>query len=409
MLSFNYSAHDPKTGKTVSGKVDAEDERSASNLLVKEGLTPIEVKSEQEHNLLGFEKYFNRVASKDKVLFSRQMATLVNAGLPLLQALRNVNAQTTSKPFQKVINDLIISVEGGASLSASMAKHKNIFNEVYVNLIAAGEASGTLDKSLERLAIQQEKDADIISKIRGAMAYPIIVICVMIVVIGFMVVKIIPGVAVLYNSLPGAKLPLVTIILLDVAHFFIKFWWIVIILIGVIGFGSTRWARTVGGKRVIDKIKMKAWPIGPLFMKVYMARFARTSATLVSSGVPLIQMLETTARAVNNVHIEDSIDKAIEQVKGGKALSDALTNDKNFTPLVPNMIKIGEQSGTIDQMLDKVATYYETEVDNEINTIQTLMEPVLMIILGIFAFIIVAAVLLPVYSLANNNNLTSAF
>jgi type IV pilus assembly protein PilC len=154
---------------------------------------------------------------------------------------------------------------------------------------------------------------------------------------------------------------------------------------------------------------MVAWPIGPLFMKLYMARFARTASTLISSGVPIIQVLEITAGAINNVHISDSLYAAIEKVKGGKALSDSISDDHNFLPLVPSMLRIGEQSGTIEQMTERVAIYYETEVDNEIKTVSTLMEPVLMVILGVMAFIIVAAVLLPIYGLAGNSNLTSAF
>ena len=164
-----------------------------------------------------------------------------------------------------------------------------------------------------------------------------------------------------------------------------------------------RWVRIVYGSKIVDKLKMKAWPVGPLFMKMYMARFARTGTTLVASGVPLLQMLDITARSINNVHVEASVRAAIEKVKGGKALSDAITNDPNFLSLVPNMLKIGEQSGAIEQMLEKVADYYEKEVDAKVKAISTIIEPVLMIILGIVAFIIVAAVLLPVYGLAGKS------
>ena len=168
-------------------------------------------------------------------------------------------------------------------------------------------------------------------------------------------------------------------------------------------FFTTRWARTLGGKRVIDKWKMHAWPIGPLFMKVYMARFARTGTTLVASGVPLLQVLQITSDAINNIHIQESISKAADKVKGGKALSDSLTGDPNFLVLVPNMIRIGEQSGSLEQMLAKTAEYYEKEVDDEVKSISTIIEPVLMVVLGVVAFIIVAAVLLPIYGLAGQS------
>ncbi len=192
-----------------------------------------------------------------------------------------------------------------------------------------------------------------------------------------------------------------TVILLGVSHFLTKFWWVVIIALGLLGFFGSRWARTLGGRTIVDKIKMRAWPVGPLFMKMYMARFARTGTTLVGSGVPLIQVLEITAEAVDNVHLANSLHRATEKVKSGKALSESIGDDPNFLELVPNMLRIGEQSGAIEVMLNKVAEYYEKEVDNEVKTISTIIEPVMMIIMGVMAIIIVSAILLPIYGLVN--------
>jgi type IV pilus assembly protein PilC len=403
MLSFRYTARDPATGQYVKSDVQAENEAAASRLISKEGLVPIDIQLSERATTGPLSKFTNRVKSKDRVLFSRQLSTLINAGLPLVQSLRNVNNQTTSKPLKVVINKVISDVEAGATLSTAMAKHPEVFGQVYTSLIAAGEASGTLDKALERLALQQEKDAEIIRKVRGAMVYPIIVLLVMLGVVGFMIVTVLPQVKTLYDGLPGAKLPLLTTVLLAISSFIINFWWIVLMLIGLGVFFTTRWARTFGGKQVIDRLKMKAWPIGPLFTKMYMARFARTGGTLVASGVPLIQMLEIVAASVSNVHVEASIHKAAEKVKGGKALSDSIQNDPNFLELVPNMLRIGEQSGSLEAMLAKTADYYEKEVDDQIKSISTIIEPVLMVILGIVAFIIVAAVLLPIYGLAGQS------
>lgn len=403
MLSFRYTARDPSTGEYIKADVQAENEAAASKLIRKEGLVPIDIVLADKAATGFLAKRVNRVKTKDKVLFSRQLSTLINAGLPLVQSLRNVNAQTTSKPLKVIINKVISDVEAGATLSTAMSKHPEAFNRVYVSLIAAGEASGTLDKALERLAVQQEKDAEIISKVRGAMVYPIIVIIVMMGVVGFMIVKVLPQVQVLYDGIPGATLPFLTKILLAVANFIIHFWWVVFIALGVIAFFTTRWIQTPAGKQIVDQLKMKAWPVGPLFQKMYMARFARTGTTLVASGVPLIQMLEITASSVNNVHVENSIKKAAEKVKGGKALSDSLQNDPHFLELVPNMLRIGEQSGSLEQMLGKTAEYYEKEVDDQVKAISTIIEPVLMVILGIVAFIIVAAVLLPIYGLAGQS------
>jgi len=402
MLAFRYTARDPSTGQYIKAEVQAEDELSASKLIRREGLVPIDIKL-AEKSATGVRSRFNRVRSKEKVIFSRQLSTLINAGLPLVQSLRTVNRQTQSKPLKVIISKIINDVEAGSTLSAAMAKHPDVFNRVYISLVSAGEASGTLDKALERLAIQQEKDADLISKVRGAMVYPIIVMVVMVAVLGFMLVKVLPQVQTLYQGLPNAHLPLVTHLLLDVSHFIISFWWVVLIVLTLIIFFTSRWARTLGGRRVADRLKMKAWPIGPLFMKMYMARFARTGTTLVASGVPLIQMLQITGEAVDNIYIKESLERAIDKVKGGKALSASLQNDPNFLELVPNMLSIGEQSGSMEQMLGKTADYYEKEVDDQIKSISTIIEPVLMVMLGVMAFTIVAAVLLPIYGLANQS------
>jgi type IV pilus assembly protein PilC len=397
MITYTYEARNPKTGQKVKAQVQADNEQAASKLIHQQGFTPISITPEKAAQA----GRFKRIRTKDKVLFSRQLATLINAGLPLVQSLRSVSGQTTNKQLKGITNEIVTDVEGGKSFSAALEKHPKVFSRVYISLVAASESSGTLDSGLERLADQQEKDADIISKVRGAMIYPAIVLLVMIAVVGFMVVKVLPQVQNIYAGLPGASLPILTRVLLGVSHFVTKYWWVVIVLIALAGFFGTRWARTLGGRTVIDSLKMKAWPIGPLYMKMYMARFARTGMTLVASGVPLIQMLEITADAVDNVHISASLHRAIEKVKGGKALSDALDNDPNFLELVPNMLRIGEQSGAMETMLGKVADYYEKEVDNEIKTISTIIEPVLMVAMGIMALLIVAAILLPIYGLVN--------
>ncbi|MEI7683128.1 MAG: type II secretion system F family protein [Candidatus Saccharibacteria bacterium] len=405
MLTYEYTARDPASGEKIKSTVEADSEQSAVALLQKQGLVPIEMKASSGSGGSNFiSKYTHRIKSKDKVLFARQLSTLINAGLPLVKSLHNVVSQTQNKNFQIVINQVISSVESGTNFSAALGKFPDVFDAVFVNLVAAGEVSGTLDASLARLADQSEKDADIISKVRGAMIYPILVLVVMVGVIIFMVVKVVPSVQVVYDSIPGAQLPLVTKILVDVANFTTKFWWIEVIIIGVIVFFTTRWARTLGGKRIIDKLKMRTPPLGQLFMKLYMARFSRIGATLIASGVPLIQMLEITGKAVNNVHIYESVMRATEKVKGGKSLSEALKGDPNFLPLVGDMLHIGEESGSMEEMLGKAADYYEKEVDNQIRSISSIIEPALMIIMGVVALVVVAAVLLPIYSLAGKIN-----
>lgn len=400
MLTYKYVARDPSTGQKIKSEVQAENEQSAAKLIHDQGVAPISITLKDGGSSGGLGNILHRIKSKDKILFSRQLSTLINAGLPLVQSLRTVGAQTQNKAFKVVINRIISDVEGGSSFAATLARSPDVFNQVFVSLIAAGEASGTLDAALERLALQQEKDAEIVSKVRGAMIYPIIVLLVMLTVISFMIVKVLPQVEILYDGIAGAQLPLLTRVLLAISHFITKFWWVILVVVGFGIFFTSRWVKTLGGKRATDKLKMKAWPIGPLFMKMYMARFARTGTTLIATGVPLIQMLEITGKAINNFYIEQSLAAAIEKVKGGKALSECIKGDPNFLDLVPDMLKIGEQSGSMEDMLAKTADYFEKEVDNQIKAISTIIEPLLMIVLGVVAFIIVAAVLLPIYGLA---------
>jgi type IV pilus assembly protein PilC len=405
MLTYNYHARNTATGEQVKGSIQADSERAAAKLISEQGLTPTDIKLGSDGSSL-FDRFNNRVKARERVLFSRQLSTLINAGLPLLQALRSVNEQTTSKALKVILNEVIASLEGGGTLSAALAKHPKVFNQVYISMIAAGETSGTLDKALDRLAIQQEKDADLVSKVRGALAYPAVVVLVMIAVVGFMIVKVLPQVKTIYDGFNGVQLPLLTRVLLAISDFVIHDWFVVLVILGLAIFFGTRYARTGPGKELVDGFKMKAWPIGPLFMKMYMARFSRTGSTLVASGVPLLQMLDITSKAINNIHIERSIIKASEKVRGGKSLADSIVTDPNFLPLVPSMLKIGEQSGSMEEMLAKAADYYEKEVDNQVAAISSIIEPVMMVLLGIVAFIIVAAVLLPIYGLAGNSQFT---
>jgi type IV pilus assembly protein PilC len=406
MAKYTYVAFDPKTGERVKTNIEADNEKNVVDHIRKDGLTPIDVYQVGHRTPISIPRRVDHVSAKERVLFARQLSTLINAGLPLMQALRSVSAQTTSKSMKAIVDKVTIDVEGGSAFAAALAKYPKVFNAVFISLVEAGEASGTLDNTLDRLALQQEKDADIVSKVRSAMIYPLIVLLVMIAVASFMIVKVLPQVQVLYTTFPGASLPIETKLLLDLSHFIIKRWWLVVILVIVIVIFMTRYIKTKSGKRVFDTFKLKVPPLSTLFQKIYMARFGRTCATLVASGVPLLSVLSITATAVNNDLVSDSIHKSIEKVKNGKSLGDSLKGDPNFLPLVTNMISIGEQSGALDKMLEKVAEYYEKEVDTAIANISTLIEPVMMILLGLMAIVIVAAVLLPVYGLAGSGNIS---
>lgn len=398
---FKYTARDATTGKKIEGTLHADSTKSVAKIIKEQGYSLIDVTAETSEGFFG--SHSRRVKAKDKVIFSRQLSTLINAGLPLVQALRSVLQQTKNKSLQGTLTRVITSVEGGKSFAESLGAHPKIFDQVFVSLVSAGEASGTLDSALDRIANQQEKDAELAAKVKSAMIYPIIVLIVMFAVVTFMLVSVLPQVQELYKGLPGAKLPLVTRILLGASSFMVNFWWVLVIIIALIVVLSSRWTKTITGKRFVDTMKLRLWPIGPLFSKMYMARFARTGTTLVASGVPLIQVLDITADAIGNIHIAESINHATEKVKGGKALSQSLEAEANFLDLVPKMLKIGEDSGALEKMMEKTADYYEKEVDDQIKAISTIIEPVLMVVLGIVALIIVSAILLPIYGLVGQN------
>jgi len=403
LITYKYTARNASTGKKIVAEVQADSEASAARLISEQGLAPINIVIKDKGGDGPLGSLMNRISTKDKILFSRQLSTLINAGLPLVQSLRTVLGQTRNKALKGVIAQIIADVESGSALGLSLRKHPKVFNTIYTSLIDAGETSGTLDNSLERLAYQQEKDAEVLSKVRGAMIYPIVVLCVMGGVVAFMLVSVLPQVEELYKGFGDAKLPALTLALLAISHFLIDFWWVALIIAAITAFILINWSKTVSGKSFFDRLKMRFPAIGPLFMKLYMARFARTGTTLVASGVPLMSVLEITAQAVDNVHVGNAIRGAIEKVKGGKSLSDSLQDDPNFLDLVPNMLRIGEQSGQIEKMMEKTADYYEKEVDQQVKTISTIIEPFLMISLGIVAITIVSAILTPIYGLVGKN------
>lgn len=400
MLAFDYIARDTSTNKVVTSTVQAESERAAAKLLMAQGMVPIKITEQSKKNDI-ISRITNRVSAKDRVVFTRQFATLINAGLPLAQSLRTLLEQTQNKKLVSIINDIITSVEGGSSLSAAFARHPDVFNDVYVSLIAAGEASGTLDEAMERIATQQEKDAELISKVRGALVYPAIVMGVIVGVVAYMLLTIMPQIEGLYEDL-GQELPVLTAVLVTISDFFIDFWWLILMLLIAGVYFLRRYIQTPAGRRAFDKFKLNIPVFGVLFRKLYMARFTRTGQTLMASGVQMLEVLRISARAVNNVVVSDSILKAADKVKGGKALSVAIKNEPYILSLVPQMIGIGEQSGGIDKMMGKAANYFENELDESVRSISTAIEPVLMVFLAVVVGLMVGAILLPIYGLVNS-------
>lgn len=403
MKSFNYEARNRSTSKIVKASVQASSETEAAKLLIDQGFIPINIKEQEDSGSL-LSKISGRITTKDKIVFTRQLATLVGAGLPLAQCLNTVLDQTQNKKLQSLIQDVVVSVEGGKSLSMSFAKYPKVFDKVFLSLVGAGETSGTLVESLQRIADQQEKDAAVVGKIKGAMIYPVIVLLVIVGVLMFMMFTVVPQVENLYKDL-NRELPMLTKVLVGIMHFVGAYWWVALTALALAFYFLFQFIRTEAGKRAIDKIKLNIPFFGKMYGKLYMARFTRNGQTLLASGVSMLDMIRLTAASVNNCWIEDALLKAADKVKGGKALSVALKDQEYILPIVPQMISVGEESGKIDEMLGKTAQVFEDDLDGQIRAISTSIEPILMIVLAVAAGIMVAAILLPIYSMVGSINI----
>ena len=398
MKRFNYKAKEKKSGKLIKGTIQAENEQAAGHLLIEQGYVPESVTEEGA----GLEGLINRVTTKDRITFTRQLATLIGAGLPLAASLRTVAEQTQSKKMKTIVEEILSNVEAGKTLYESFAKYPDTFNGVYLALIKAGEASGTLDLALQRLANQEEKDAAMLSKIRGALVYPGIILVVIIAVLAFMMIMVVPQVQGLYSDM-NKELPDLTKILVAISNFFGQFWWLVaLVVVGVIGACWYAVKRTPAGRKTMDSFKLHVPVFGGLFRKLYVSRFARTAEMMLSTGVPMLDSIQIAIDATSNVVVEEEYSKSLDVIKGGKPLSEALRDRNYMLPLVHQMASIGEESGKIDEMLGKAASVYETELDEQINNISTMIEPILMVIMAGLIGVVVGGTLLPIYSLVNS-------
>ncbi|PIZ60237.1 pilus assembly protein PilC, partial [Candidatus Saccharibacteria bacterium CG_4_10_14_0_2_um_filter_41_11] len=305
MKKFNYEARDQTTNKIIKATVQADTESAAAKLLINQGFTPLSIK-EQGDNDNFIARMSGRITTKDKIVFTRQLATLIGAGLPLAQSFNTVLEQTENKKLQSIIQDVTASIEGGKTLSESFAKHPAVFDAVFLALVGAGEMSGTLDESLQRVANQQEKDAATMSKIKGALTYPIIVLVVIFGVIAFMLFTVVPQVEKLYHDLKK-QLPFLTKAMVDIAAFLTNYWYIALVVAGAGIYFLLQYLKTDTGVKTTDSLKLNMPIFGQMFRKLYMARFMRTGQTLLGTGVSMLDMLKLTSIAVNNTIIKGSI------------------------------------------------------------------------------------------------------
>lgn len=400
MKRYNYRAKDKATGKATKGSIQADSERLAGRLLVDQGLIPESIIEEGVTN--PFVKFSSRITTKDHIMFTRQLATLIGAGLPLSASLRTVVEQTENKGMKAVGEEILAAAESGKSLYEAFSAHPRVFNGVYLALIQAGEKSGTLDIALARLADQEEQDAAMLGKIRGALVYPAIILVVIIAVLLFMMFAVVPQVENLYKDM-GEELPGLTQGLVNMTDFVSKFWVVILgVTVGVIVGAVLAVKRTKIGRRVADAFKIHVPIFGGLFRKLYVSRFARTAEMLLSTGVPMVDSITIAISSVSNTVVETEYTKAIELIKGGKTLSESLEDREYMLPLIPQMAGIGEESGKIDEMLGKAAKVYEDELYNQINNISTMIEPILMVIMAGLIGVVVGGTLLPIYSLVSS-------
>ncbi|MBK9797969.1 MAG: type II secretion system F family protein [Holophagaceae bacterium] len=345
-------------------------------------------------------KSFGKVPAKALAIFTRQFSVMIDAGLPLVQCLEILGAQQDHKGFQRIIEAVRDDVEKGSTLQAALSKHPKAFNDLYVNMVGAGESGGILDVILQRLSGYIEKAVKLTAKVKGAMTYPVAVITIAIAVVVIIMLKVIPVFSAMYDGL-GSKLPFPTQICIMISNALINYSWVIIIAIVLIVVGLRQYYKTPTGHLQIDAFLLKIPIIGDVLRKVAVARFCRTLGTLISSGVPILEGMDITARTAGNMVIQNAILKSKDAVEQGRNIATPLAETKVFPPMVVQMVGVGEATGALDAMLSKVADFYEDEVDNAVANLTSLMEPVMIALLGGIIGFIVVAMYMPIFNLAN--------
>jgi general secretion pathway protein F len=403
MSVYEYTALDEK-GRERKGFVDAMGVAAARQKLREEDVYPIEINQAADKKdaalsgVLGI-NFWQRVSTKDVSIFTRQLSTLLGAGIPLVPSLSVLIAQTKNQLLKQTLAQIREQVNEGKSLTQGMLNFPRIFPPFYVNMIRAGESSGTINLVLERLADFSENQQALMSKIRSALAYPIIMLFIGSAVIFLLMTFVVPKITGIFTDM-HQTLPLITIVLIAISNFLKSFWWLILILLAAaIAAFKYMTTGTEAGKRLWDTAKLKIPVWGQVNRKIAIARFCRTLATLLQSGVPLLSSMEIVRNVVNNILIGEAISKASKDVEEGKGLSGPLTQSGIFPPLVTEMVAVGEQSGTLEKMLNRVATAYETESQSDIMVMTSLLEPLMILVMGLLVGFIVISILLPIFEM----------
>ena len=393
-----------KKKETVSSTIEAADKLSAINTLKSRGqLIKIEEKSAKKSGGFSFGKKKKGAKTDELVMFTRQLSAMVSAGVPILRSLNSMAKHAESAGFRETINAVIKDIEGGMSFADALGKHPETFNDIYVNMVAAGETGGILDDILKRLALQQEKNSSMKKKIKGAMTYPIVLLVITIIAFFILMTFIIPVIGKTIKDMggPDAKLPLLTEIMLGISDFMVSFWYLIVpAFIGGI-WALIRYIKTPKGRVKFHHIIIKVPAVGAIVRKVAIARFTRTFSALIGAGVAVLEALDVTSRAVGNVVYEESLREATKRVQNGEVLSRIIAErDDLYPPIVAQMLSVGEETGQTDKVLIKVADFYEEEVDTAIDGVSSIIEPVMIVAMGGVIALVAVSVMGPITSMA---------
>ena len=402
MAIYDYRAKN-LVGQTVEGAVVAPSESVAYDTLREKQLTIVTLRERAKSMKFFSADMFSRVSVKEQVIFARQLSVMISANVPIVRALRILVRQTKNVHFKMILSDILDEVDGGAKLSAALARYPNVFNTFFVSMIRSGETTGKLDDVLIYLADQREKDYGITSRVRGAFIYPAVVLFAVVAVGVVMVVFVLPKLLEIFTA-GGAELPLSTRILIAVSNFMRNQWYVVIIAVLAVVIGFYYWRKTPNGRRVLDVVKIHMPIGGKIFTMIYLTRLSRSLSTLLSSGVPISQALAITSEIVGNHVYADILDKTIQEVEDGNSVTTVFVKSKQVPLMLAQMMSVGEQSGRLDQVLLKVAQFYENELDGLVRNLVSLIEPVILLLMGVGVGFMVSSILLPIYNVSNAIN-----
>jgi type IV pilus assembly protein PilC len=397
MPMYEYTARNQTTGQIMKGTQEAANREDVTKFLRKNKMAVVSIREQPKEIKL---KLGGGIKTRDIVIFTRQFATMINAGLPLVQSLDILAQQTENKNLAQIVRQVVYDVESGNTLADAFRKHPKAFTDLYVNMVAAGEAGGILDTILLRLATFLEKNDALVRKVKSAMVYPGVIFSVAAIAVAVLLIFVIPTFQNMFASV-NLELPLPTRLVIGASQFLINFWWAIIAAIGLSIFGVTRYYATDQGKKKIDQMMLNAPVLGDLLRKSAVSRFTRTLGTLISSGVSILDGLEITAKTAGNRVIHDAVMESRQSIAGGETIAAPLERSKVFPPMVISMIAVGEQTGGLDEMLTKIADFYDDEVDVAVGTLLSLMEPIMIVVLGVIVGGMVVAMYLPIFDMVN--------